>query len=454
MKRFRFQYGQISQLRSLWLVKHTIPFMALTATATSDVSADIIKNLEMRSPLMIVESPERRNIKYSIIKMSKDNPKDLINPFIDDLRENGDNVDRTIIFCQRLTHVRMLYRILDNALSPYYPDPTLKPYEKFQGNSDEKTKERITDSMTDPNGAIKLLIATVAFGMGVDCKKLCQIIHYGPPGDINNFCQETGRAGRDGQQSFATLVLYPRCTASKSLSKIMKSYCKNNEICRRELMLSQFPGQFKQVLPKHICCDVCAKKCSCTAGCKNETEVLSRFEREFRVAVVRKAEKIETASSSNLYVSETIKEHITEVLESLREEVLSQFSASLCYSGREIAIGFPSKAIKDIVNNLEKIKEPDDILKQSCILNSGLCGRIFEALEDVLLEEAFCVIDGTSEIPKDAESASGNASYFTDTSSEGASSSTSFSSLESYGTKKLRYRSRVVSESATESGSE
>eukprot|EP00794_Sanderia_malayensis_P002329 gene2329-2682_t len=81
----------------------------------------------------------------------------------------------------------------------------LQLYEKYQGNADEEKKELITTSLATQNGAVRLLIATVAFGMGVDCKDLDLIIHYGPPSDIDNYCQETGRAGRDGQQSHAIL---------------------------------------------------------------------------------------------------------------------------------------------------------------------------------------------------------------------------------------------------------
>ena len=79
--------------------------------------------------------------------------------------------------------------------------------------------------MGKSDGSVRVVFATTAFGMGVDCKGLYNIIHFGPPGDIDDYLQESGRAGRDNAQSHAVLVLYPKCTSGK-VSKEMKLYAK------------------------------------------------------------------------------------------------------------------------------------------------------------------------------------------------------------------------------------
>eukprot|EP00112_Aurelia_sp_Birch-Aquarium-sp1_P017158 Seg3959.1 transcript_id=Seg3959.1/GoldUCD/mRNA.D3Y31 product="ATP-dependent DNA helicase tlh1" protein_id=Seg3959.1/GoldUCD/D3Y31 len=143
---------------------------------------------------------------------------------------------RVLVFCQRLNHVRSLYRSIDSQMESFKQKEgsSLQLYEKYQGNTDEHKKELITTSLATTNGDVRLLIATVAFGMGVDCKDLDLIVHYGPPSDIDNYRQETGRAGRDGQQSHAVLILFPKAV-SKRTSPQMKAYCKNKDICQQQI---------------------------------------------------------------------------------------------------------------------------------------------------------------------------------------------------------------------------
>lgn len=66
-------------------------------------------------------------------------------------------------------------------------------------------REKVLNSFINPNSTLRLLIATTAFGMGVDCRDIRTIIHWGVPNDIEHYVQETGRAGRDGLQAEAVL---------------------------------------------------------------------------------------------------------------------------------------------------------------------------------------------------------------------------------------------------------
>ena len=124
----------------------------------------------------------------------------------------------------------------------------------------ESHKQNVLKSFSDENGTIRLLIATIAFGMGVDCKAVKRVTHSGPSKNIESYAQETGRAGRDGSQSTA-ILLYNGILLSH-VERNIRSYIKSNE-CRRETLLKYFQATFSAVSPSHLCCDICASKCSC-----------------------------------------------------------------------------------------------------------------------------------------------------------------------------------------------
>ncbi len=82
-------------------------------------------------------------------------------------------------------------------------------FAKFHAQTNDDVKTYVMEKFNSAEGHIRLLFAPVAFGMGVDVKSLYCVIHYGPPHDIEEFIQESGRAGRDGQQSTSNLIVYP-----------------------------------------------------------------------------------------------------------------------------------------------------------------------------------------------------------------------------------------------------
>ena len=125
----------------------------------------------------------------------------------------------------------------------------------YHSQTSQVIKSHITESFADPNGHVRILIATIAFGMGVDCQGLNTVFHFGPPSTVEDYFQETGRAGRNGKQSYAILLNYPGCTRSKSISVDMRLYLGNNTLCRRRLLLKTF-GVSSHRAPKE-CCDIC-----------------------------------------------------------------------------------------------------------------------------------------------------------------------------------------------------
>ena len=105
----------------------------------------------------------------------------------------------------------------------------------FSVCTEERVKNDIISSFTDPHNALRVVVATIAFGMAPNVSR---IVHYGPSDSIEAYIQETGRCGRDGCDSTATLYYRKRDIASNSpVSDAMKLYCSNSGFCRRKLLM-------------------------------------------------------------------------------------------------------------------------------------------------------------------------------------------------------------------------
>jgi superfamily II DNA helicase RecQ len=118
-------------------------------------------------------------------------------------------------------------------------------------------KEKILRSLCDPEGKLRIIVATNAFGMGVDCPDIRTIYHWGAPSTLEEYAQETGRAGRDGQPSQAVLF---HGKSTKYMSRDMIEYCDNSTDCRCKLLYNTFylfrPAPINN---NYTCCDVCCK---------------------------------------------------------------------------------------------------------------------------------------------------------------------------------------------------
>ncbi len=114
--------------------------------------------------------------------------------------------------------------------------------------TDETVKNRILSSFTDPNGFVRIVVATIAFGLGIDAPDVRYIVHWGPSNSIAAYIQETGRSGRDGLDAEATLY-YNKSDISgvSSVTDDMKVYCGNNGLCRRKVLLKEFIPEHNEV---------------------------------------------------------------------------------------------------------------------------------------------------------------------------------------------------------------
>ena len=125
----------------------------------------------------------------------------------------------------------------------------------YHSCTDPVVKETISDTFSSSrqNSHFRLIIATIAFGMGVDCPDVRQVIHLGPPDGTDSYIQQTGRAGRDGLQSIAVLLMVK---GMRNISKEMTCYV-NSKTCRRNTLFNDYEGYTPELRNHPMCCDIC-----------------------------------------------------------------------------------------------------------------------------------------------------------------------------------------------------
>ena len=124
-------------------------------------------------------------------------------------------------------------------MGKWFKEPTDAPdlsrfrlVEMFTSCTDKEVKSQIIESFSR-NLPLRIVCATVAFGMGLDCPDVRQIIHLGAPDTIESYIQETGRGGRDGKPSLAQLLVVKRM--NQHCDKAMLNYQINKAMCRRDM---------------------------------------------------------------------------------------------------------------------------------------------------------------------------------------------------------------------------
>jgi ATP-dependent DNA helicase RecQ len=185
---FRPEYRQLKILREKF---PGVPVMALTATATERVREDIVKQLHLRSPACYVASFNRPNLTYRVA--AKSGAYEQILSFINSRKGEGG-----IIYCQARKTTEDLARKLSEDGVKALP---------YHAGLDGDVRSRNQEAFL--RDEIRVVCATIAFGMGINKPNVRFVIHYDLPKNVEGYYQETGRAGRDGLPGECLLMFSP-----------------------------------------------------------------------------------------------------------------------------------------------------------------------------------------------------------------------------------------------------
>ena len=185
--------------------------LTATATVTDEICCDVIQQLDMDGCKVISVSPNKPNIFYSVCKRST--IEDDFSSILDDLSLNAVRAKHVTVYCRSLNMCSAFYARTLGDKSYYPPSAEGKSHSRLFGMYHSKTdghnKEVIMTSMSEQDGVVRVVLATIALGMGVNSSGLTCTIHYGAPCSLDDYFQESGRAGRGGERSTSTIYWVP-----------------------------------------------------------------------------------------------------------------------------------------------------------------------------------------------------------------------------------------------------
>src|SRR5664280_705694 len=199
---FRPSYLKIASLREY--ISEKVPFLALTASATPQVIDDIMKKLAFRQKNVLKTSFNRKNISYLVRKV-----EDKGTYLIKTLRKTGGSGIVYVRSRKRCKEVAEL--LVSNSISADF----------YHAGLPDELRDKKQASWT--TGETRVIVATNAFGMGIDKSEVRFVIHWDIPDCIESYFQESGRAGRDGKPAFSVL-LYTPADKYRLLDNIRKKY--------------------------------------------------------------------------------------------------------------------------------------------------------------------------------------------------------------------------------------
>ena len=307
---FRPEYRRLKEIMDQ--INPAVPIIGLTATATPKVQSDILKNLGLRKPAVFISSFNRPNLYYEIQpKVNLEQTNKSIVRFI----QQHKNKSGIIYTLNRKTTEELANMLVANGIKAV----------AYHAGLDAKLRSERQDQFL--NEDVHVIVATIAFGMGIDKPDVRFVIHYNIPKSIENYYQETGRAGRDGMEG--KCILYYSHKDVAKLEHLMRdkplserevgaqlinetvSYAESS-ICRRKTLLYYFGESYDD-----------KKSCGHCDNCLNPKE---KIEAKDEVVTVLKVIKALGEHFTIEYIIQILLGNATQQVKMYRHEELPVFA--------------------------------------------------------------------------------------------------------------------------------
>ena len=209
---FRPEYRRLKEMMEE--INNQVPIIALTATATPKVQSDIVKNLSLRDPEVLISSFNRANLYYEVQPKTK---KELTVKSIVKYITGHKGKSGIIYTLNRKTTEELADLLIANNIKAV----------AYHAGLDQKLRADRQDQFLNEN--VQVIVATIAFGMGIDKPDIRFVIHYNIPKSIENYYQETGRAGREGLEG-KCILYYAHADVSK-----LEHFLRDKPLSEREV---------------------------------------------------------------------------------------------------------------------------------------------------------------------------------------------------------------------------